>query len=109
MIHKVHKKMLKEGNIVPIFLNWQEQKEFRGNAELISRVTFMENPEEVKEYEFAEIGSNLQYRKKEKVSVVYSYQRWVISFVDGPMQGFRTSVNISYYKKTLYGRQDYDE
>ena len=109
MIHKVHKKMLKEGNIVPIFLNWKDQKEFRGNAMLINRIKDKEPDEDVKEYEFAEIGSNLQYRKKEKVSVVYSYQRWVISFVDGPMQGFRTSVNISYYKKTLYGRQDYDE
>lgn len=109
MIHKVHKKMLKEGNIIPIFLNWRDQKDFRGNAILINRIADKEPEEDVKEYEFIEIGSNLQHRKKEKVSVVYSYQRWVISFVDGSMQGFRTSVNISYYKKTLYGRQDYDE
>jgi len=36
MIHKVHKKMLKEGNIIPIFLNWRDQKDFRGNAMLIN-------------------------------------------------------------------------
>jgi len=108
MIHKVHKKMLKENKIVPIYLNFMEQKNYRGNAILITRLLDREPEEAIKEYEFAEIGSILQNRLKEKVSVIYSYQRWVVKFVDGPNIGFQTAVNISYYKKTLFGRQDFD-
>lgn len=103
MRYRVHKKHLKEGFILPIWLNWNAQKDYRGDAILISRDIKSEPIEEQKEYEFTEIGSNKK-RKKEKVSIIFSYQVWIIKFVTGPI-GFQTKVKIAYYKKTLYGRE----
>lgn len=108
MQHKIHKKDLKEGNIIPIFLSWNSQEKYRGDAILIKRDIDKEPPEDIKEYEFAQIGSNHIKRKKEKVSILYSYQMWIIKFINGPDKGFQTRVKIAYYKSTLYGRpKDY--
>lgn len=105
MKHKVTKKDLYEGSIVPIFLYWNSQEKFRGNAELIKRDIVSEPESDIKEYEFKEIGSNIIKRKKEKISIIYSYQTWIIKFIDGPDKGFQTRVKIAYYKRTLYGRK----
>jgi hypothetical protein len=106
MTHKILKKHLKENNIIPIYLYWKEHKEFRGNARLIERLVDKEPPEEDKTYEFKEIGDDTIFdRKKDKVSILYSYQSWVIEFVDGKDKGFKTRVNVSYYKSTLYNRE----
>lgn len=103
MIHKLKKGQLKTNNIISIYLNWKEKKDFRGNAILIER---LKDPSELqKEYLFCEIGKDSPYRKKDLISIIYSYQRWIIKFVDGPEKGFQTAVNISYYKKTLHGRE----
>jgi hypothetical protein len=109
MYHKVHRKDLREGNIIPIFLSWSNQKNYRGDAILIKRDIDREPDEDIKKYEFAEIGSDHIRRKKEKISIIYSYQIWIIKFVNGPDKGFQTKVKIAYYKSTLYGRSDEDD
>lgn len=107
MTHYLKKNQLKANNILPIYLNWKEKKEFRGNAILLNRI---DNCNELqKEYLFCEIGKEGPHRKKDLISIIYSYQRWCIKFVDGPEKGFQTAVNISYYKKTLHGREQEDE
>lgn len=106
MEHKVHKKDLKEGNIIPIYLSWNNQEKYRGDAILIKRDKTNEPPESIKEYEFTEIGSNHIKRKKEKISIIYSYQIWIIKFINGPDIGFQTKAKIAYYKNTLYGRKN---
>lgn len=105
MKHKVLKKNLKEENIIPIYLYWREQKLYRGDAILIERLIDKEPPEEIKSFLFKEIGDDtILDRKKDKISIIYSYQTWIIQFVNGKEQGFRTRVNIAYYKSTLYNR-----
>lgn len=105
MTHKVLKKHLKENNIIPIYLHWRDQSSYRGNAKLLKRLIDKEPSEEQKTYEFAAIGDNTIYdRKKDKISIIYSYQSWVIIFIDGPEKDFQTRVNIAYYKSTLYNR-----
>ncbi len=105
MQHKIHKKHLKEGSIIPIWLSWNNQKSYRGDAILLYRDINSEIPEDQKEYEFIEIGSENKKRKKEKVSVIYSHQTWVVKFITGTQIGFTTKVKIAYYKKTMYGRE----
>lgn len=105
MKHKVLKKHLKEGNIIPVWLNWKHQLNYRGDAVLIERVQKDEPPDDQKIYEFCEIGdSSLFDRKKDKITVLYSYQCWIIQFVTGKDKGFRTKAKIGYYKSTFYNR-----
>lgn len=105
MKHKILKRNLKVNNILPIYLNWKEQLQYRGNAILIKRMVETEPPADIKKYEFKEIGDDTVIdRKKEKVSIIYSYESWLIKFVEGKEKGFQTRVNIAYYKSTLYNR-----
>lgn len=109
MKHLVLKRQLKQGSIIPIFLNWKEQKEFRGNAILVERKE-TRNEYQDRIYEFCEIGDSLlKDRKQEKISVIYDYQRWVIKFIDGNHAGFQTAVNIAYYSKTAYTNENNNE
>lgn len=105
MKHIVYKKDLKEGNIIPIFLSWNDQKNYRGDAILIKRDKVNEPPEDIKQYEFIEVGSNHIKRKKEKISIIYSYQIWIIKFVSGPDKGFQTKVKIAYFESTYYAKR----
>ena len=98
MKHKVLKKDLKEGNILPIFLNFKEQKEYRGHALLIKRLIKREPPKIEREYEFAEIGDANLDRKQDMVQIIYNWEWWRIRFTDGPEKGFETAVKIAYYQ-----------
>lgn len=104
MKHIIYQKDLQEGNIIPIFLSWNDQTKYRGDAVLIQRDTKNEPDDDTKRYEFKEIGSDLIKRKKEKVSIIYSYQIWIIKFVTGPDKGFQTKVKIAHYESTYYGK-----
>lgn len=106
MKHKIVKKHLVEGNILPIFLNWQTQQNFRGNAILIKRLIDREPSDIDKIYEFTEIGSNNIKRKHDKVQILYNYQWWRIKFIDGPEKGFETAVRISHYQKTFWQKEE---
>lgn len=102
MRHKITKRHLKEGNIIPIYLNFKEQKNLRGNAILIKRIEEREPPKEQKTYEFAVIGDYKEDRKKDKITVLYNWQWWKIKFVDGPEKNFETAVRIAYYQRTFW-------
>lgn len=106
MKHKVLKKHLKEGNMLSIYLNWQEQQGFRGNAVLLKRLVNREPPEEDKVYLFKEIGDIIKDRLKDKINILYSYQWWRIEFIDGPNSGFVTAVKIAYYKRTFWQTEE---
>lgn len=106
MKHTVLKKHLVQGSVIPIFLNWQKQQNFRGNAILIKRLEEREPSKDEKTYEFDEIGSSLFKRKHDKVQILYNYEWWLIKFIDGPEKGFQTAVKIAYYQKTFWQKEE---
>lgn len=101
MKHKILKKDLKEGIIVPIYLNFKEQTNYRGHAILLKRLKEREPPIEQREYEFAEIGDTLYNRIQDKIQILYNYQWWRIRFTTGPDKDFETAVKIAYYQGTF--------
>ena len=101
MKHKILKKDLKEGIIVPIYLNFKEQTNYRGHAILLKRLKEREPPLEQREYEFCEIGDTLYNRIQDKIQILYNYQWWRIKFTTGPNIGFETAVKIAYYQGTF--------
>ncbi len=105
-MHKILKKNLKEGNILPIFLNWQKQQQFRGNAILLKRLENREPPYDQRTYEFVERGENNPKRIQDKVQILYNYQWWIIKFIDGPEKGFQTAVKIAHYQRTFWSREE---
>jgi hypothetical protein len=92
---KILKTYLEEGNIIPIFLDWRSQENLRGYAVLLERLKDKEDQEDIKEYELLET----KIRGK-KVSIINSYQKWIIRFTTGPQKGLKTQVNISYFKRS---------
>ena len=95
-------KDLKKGNILPIYFNYQEQKKPRGNALLIKKVKSRITEEE-KEFIIKEVGDKYnKNRKRAYKAPIWSYQDWIVEFVDGPQKGFRTQVKIAYYKRTFF-------
>lgn len=106
MTHKILKKDLKEGNIIPIYLNYKEQKQFRGHALLVKRLVEREPPKEIREYEFAEIGDINPDRKQDKIQVLYNWEWWKIKFVEGLEKDFETAVKIAYYQRTFWQKDN---
>lgn len=105
MTHKVFRKDLKPGNILPIWLNYKEQTNFRGNALLLERLVDKEPPKDQKEYEFAEIGGINPQRKQDKVQILYNWQLWRVKFTDGNNKDFITSVKIAHYQRTFWQKE----
>ena len=103
MVHKILYRDLKEGNVVPIYLDWKQQLNYQGDAVLIKRLEDKEDPEHVKEYLFTEIGDHMLLdRKKSSIRIIYSYQKWIIKFINGNNKGFRTIRNIAHYRRNTY-------
>jgi hypothetical protein len=109
MKHKILKKHLKVGNIIPIYLNWKNQTNFRGNAILLKRLENREPPNEERIYEFKEIGNLIPNRIQDKISILYSYQWWLIKFIDGKDTGFQTATKIAHYNRTFWTKPEDDE
>ena len=105
MKHKILKRDLKVGTIVPIYLNFKEQKAYRGHALLLKRLVEREPPKEDKQYEFAEVGGINPDRNHDKVQVLYNWQWWRIVFTSGPEKGFETAVKIAYYQRTFWQKE----
>ena len=109
MKHKILKKDLKIGNTIPIYLNFKEQKDFRGHAILIERLLEREPSKDQTAYEFAEIKADVvleEDRKKDPIQIVYHWQWWKIKFVDGPEKDFMTAVKIAYYQITFWQKNN---
>lgn len=68
---------LKKGKILPIYLNFKEEKELQGYAKLNFRVKSKHIPE--LPYIRAEIGGK---GKKEADTIIWNHQRWNITYVD---------------------------
>ena len=91
------KKDLFEGAILKIYLNWSEQKNFRGNAVLLKREKSKEPPVKQRVYLFKEYLS-----RKTVIKEYYcAYQLWVIRFLDNKDKGFKTMVKIPYKYKIV--------
>ena len=84
---------VKEGEILPIYLeNFMTQEGFEGNALLIEHCP---SPwrEEVY-YIRAEVGGT----DKQNPNVInWSFQRWLVEFIDGPMKGVRCHRYIAFF------------
>lgn len=100
---RVLKKDLFIGNIIPIFLIWKTQQQFRGNAVLLERKEEKEDLDENREYELERIRF-----KKNTYIIINSYQKWIIRFIDGKDKGFKTQVNISHYLRKELEEDDDD-
>jgi ribosomal protein L6P/L9E len=98
---------LKVGNIVPIYKDWKSQTELWGNAELIERLKSREPPIRDRMYEHSVINKNTK-KNKDEISLIYTYQWWLVKFIDGSHQGFTTALKISYFYKTFWSR-DYEK
>lgn len=102
------KKLLREGKILPIYVDWRTQENLMGFAKLNYRVS---EPQEELPYERATVGSG---KYKEPDMVIYKYQRWNITFVDPydydpkisqqerwkylSQKNFTTNWNIAYFE-----------
>ena len=112
MKHKILKKDLKVGTILPIFLNFKEQKNYRGHAILVDRLIEREPPDYEKIYEYYE--ETMQFFTKKQLNsnkkikqILYNWQWWRIKFIEGPEKEFETAVKIAYYYRTQYNlKQD---
>jgi len=98
---------LKKGNILPIYDNWKDEEGLLGYARLNHRIN--DGYDDIP-YERAIVGSG---EINEPDMVIYSFQRWNITFVDPLVYnkdfteaerfkyrhqaGFTTNRNISYF------------
>jgi hypothetical protein len=98
MKHKILKKDLKEGNIIPIFLNYKEQKDYRGHAILLKRLQEREPLKEQTQFEYHSFISS----KGNDIQIIYYWQWWKIKFTTGPEKDFETAVKIAYYQKPYW-------
>lgn len=55
-----------------------------------------------KHVEELEFIKNSAETKDEKINLIWSSQRWIVEFIDGPMKGFKTARYISYFKRLSY-------
>lgn len=104
------KKDLKVGAVLPIYIDYKQEEKFRGNAKLLNKFesqTFQSRyPPSMRSYVRAEVGSGNKY---EPQTIIWSWERWRIQFVDGPDKGFITACNIAYYVTTnSYYESGYD-
>jgi hypothetical protein len=107
MKHKILKRDLKESTIVPIYLNYKEQQNYRGHAILLKRLYEREPPNHERIYEFYEetmqFFTKKQLKGNKKVKqILYKWEWWKIKFTTGNEKDFETAVKIAYYYKTQY-------
>lgn len=89
------KKDLKAGKILDIYGNSKSQEEWLGKAVLI-------------EYQPSKHGNENTYIRKEVGGtksrqpriIIWSTQRWLVEFIEGPLTGHRTCRYIAYYVGT---------
>ena len=86
------KRDLKPGSVHKIFTDYREMEDLEGRAKLIEYApsTYLDELEFIK-------GSRKTTERT--LDLIWSYQRWIIEFIDGPRKGFRTARYISYFKR----------
>jgi hypothetical protein len=83
---------LVSGNELVIYNDYKEQEDPVGTARLIEYRTSLSRSE--LPYTRAEIGgSDIQ----DPHTIIWSYQRWLVEFLDGPLKGFTTARYIAYF------------
>jgi hypothetical protein len=85
------KKDLKKGSILPIYSDHINEKDLIGNARLIE---YKKSWRQELPFIKAEFGGT---DKQAPHTIIWSYQRWVVEFVDGPRKGLRSAHYISYF------------
>ena len=85
------------GNILPIYLDYKNQEEYRGHAILLESYENtnykLRYPPEQRVYVRAEIGDGDQY---DPHTLIWSWERWKIKFVTGDNENWQTAVKIAY-------------
>ena len=88
-LYRPKKSELRSGNVLPIYTDYKEEEGFEGNALLIK-------------YEPSRHVDELPYiravNKSGSGDINWSFQRWLIRFVDGNKAGFKTHRYIGYFK-----------
>jgi hypothetical protein len=92
------KTRLRKRAVLPIYLDYKEQEEFRGNAKLIEKYENdwykKRHPVDQRAYIRAEIGGGNVY---DSHTIIYSWECWKVKFLDGPSKGWTTAVRIAYF------------
>jgi hypothetical protein len=83
---------LKEGQILPIYTDYMNQKDFEAHAILLKYEP--SNWRTEVPYVRAELGSDLV---RDFMTINWSFCRWKVQFVDGPKKGFITHRYIAYF------------
>ena len=81
------------GAIAEIYDNSESRVGFQGRARLIEELDSCARPEE-RYYIRAQFGSGIIQSPH---TIIWSWKRWRVEFIDGPNKGWITARKIAYY------------
>lgn len=84
------KEDLREGNILPIYEDYKQQKKFLGHAMLLK---YSPSWRDELPYVRKEIGNT----DRDPITINWAYERWKVQFVDGELKDFVTCKYIAYF------------
>lgn len=86
-----------EGSIAEIYTNFKDRIGYEGRARLLKCLDDDAEDLTYRYFIIAEIGSS---KKQSPHTLVWSYKKWRIQFIDGPNKGWITSRKIAFYIST---------
>ena len=81
------------GSIAEIYQNYKNRENFQGRARLLKEIDCIASPQE-RLYIRKQIGSG---RKQEPHTIIWSWKRWKVEFIDGPNKGWITARKIAFF------------
>lgn len=81
------------GSVVEIYRDFRNRKNYQGRARLLEKLDAL-TPKHQRPYIRAEVGNST---KQAPHTVVWSWERWKVKFIDGPDKGFVTARKIAYF------------
>lgn len=81
------------GCIAEIYEDFRNMKKYQGRARLLQELE-ANTPKHQRQYIRAEIGNP---KKQAPHTIVWSWQRWRVEFIDGPFKGWITARKIAYF------------
>lgn len=81
------------GSIAEIYEDYRVMKKYQGRARLLEELD-ANTPAHQRQYIRAEVGNPT---KQAPHTIIWSWKRWRIEFIDGPNKGFTTARKIAYF------------
>jgi len=81
------------GSIADIYEDFRNLQNYQGRARLICELD-ANTPQHQRQYIRAEIGNP---KKQAPHTVIWTWKRWKVEFIDGPNKGFITARKIAYF------------